>query len=673
MKYAFAVLALLLCTSPASAKTLVVRCESVAGDNDQVLLQQFQTFSGLMNRRGGTFNDILIRATRTLWMQTGLQVWGTQNSALAATEQFDAVVIFNYQRATTLPAGTSLDSLTLVTKWPSVPVVFIGAPTVTAGKWTSSATCSTGVKTLGTAYSSVRRTYVMYPVGSTNPWKSLSLTIQPVVAGGTYPTGTAFRPVVAMNYSSVAPGGEPVASSILRTDADSTGYTSAGNDSIVLWVRTMTPTAAFPAPKPLIFVEAGTSPIDPAIMAMAMQMADSASGGNVWDADDAKPIQAGFAVTTCASRGKYTAALDANGSTSLGGGVFCYADSCDSTNVLGGLDSLGTLGGLKTTFYVDPCSLATYPSVKNWLYRAGKYKVGMQPISGTFTSITTRADSTFPADPLGRLRQRNALPDLATSLPFSCSPSTRDTASIYCGVRRGFNIIRNHFGDGLVDRSILPAFSDWTPVAYTRSGGGPGLDSTAWALWHAGVRSIVIRPEWINNNPNVSSFVNAGVATQYPAGGINPAADPYGYGPEVGSLPVYADPANKGRVIGQLKIVAERGQRTGPNVSYTDPAHDIRNEWLTGLVQDNSWYVSPIRYYYHSFWTRTQVLSISLGSLGGAGVTAGAIGTGPARIGWWMVKHTANQFNAANNLGWVDANGRQRHVFDWAFIEDLEP
>jgi hypothetical protein len=670
----------------ASGKTLVVQGEltnasAVQGTYPNLLAN----FAGLMKQRGGTFSLVPARATRTLWMATGLQVWGPQNNTLSSTEQFDAVVVLGFARTTTFPTGCTPCSLAMAgvtashVGWPTVPVVIFGEPGIGASKWTATSTCSTGVTSNAGAYSSVKRTYVAYPVGSTNVWKSLSISLWPVTPI-TQPAGITLRRVVAMGYTSVTPGGAPAVSSILRTDADSTGFTSASNDSVILWALYKSGSNI-----PVIFVDTGSSAgQDVGLMAMAMQMADSASGGNVWDAGDAKPIQAALAVTATTSRGKYTTGLDANAATAMMGGPFCYADSCDTTNVLGGLDSLGTLGGLKTTFYVDPCSLSHpisggqgYSSVKNWFYRAGKYRVGLQPMTGTngFSQNAgiKSADTLWAIDPLGRVRQRTVLPATVGTIPGQCYyGGTADSGSVYCGVRWAFDKMADVFGRDLIDRSILPAMSDWSPVAYTRAGGGPGRDSVAWALWHAGVRSIIIRPEWINTNPSVSALYYNSTATYYPIGGVNPGADPYGFGPETGNIPVYADPANPGRVIGKIKIVAERGQRAGPNVSYTDPVHDIRNEWFEGLVQEQ-WYFAPIQYYYHNFRTRTQILTVSLGQLGGHGVTAGAIGTGPARIGWWMIKHTHNQFVAANNLGWVDTNGRQRHMFDWAFVEDIEP
>jgi hypothetical protein len=240
---------------------------------------------------------------------------------------------------------------------------------------------------------------------------------------------------------------------------------------------------------------------------------------------------------------------------------------------------------------------------------------------------------------------------------------------ITCNLSRGFTNIEALF-PGKSDKSILT--EDWSPVAYTRTGGGPGRDSVAKAIWKAGVRTVVMQPLWINTNPNISA--SASPLAVY-SGATAPAADPWGYGPDAESIPIYNDPSSPGStprsVIGKLSIVAERGNRSGPNIGYTDPSHDIKSEWFDGLFQ-NRWYFAPIPYYLHSFWTRTPVITVAIGHLGGHGVAPGAIGTGPARIGWWTIKHIANEVNVANSLGWVQ-NGKQRKVFEFVYISEIEP
>jgi hypothetical protein len=616
-------------------------------------------------------------------MRTGLQVWDSFNLATAATEQFDCVVILGFEVASNVVTGSKPESLTITGKWPAVPVVFFGNTAAIAGKWNSSTTCSTGVKSLGSAYSTVRRGYVAYPVGSARRWKAMSINLHPTVPLGEN-VGTTFRRVVCLNYSSTVGGGIPGNATITRNDADSTGFTSAGNDSVVLWTRTMIAAAdggpaAATAPKPIIFCDSGAGVAqDLGLMAMAMQMADSASGGRVWDKAGARPIKIGFGVTASASRGYYVKDLSANLATGtwthLEGGAFCQSDSCDTSTVLGGLDSLGTLSGLKTTFYVDPCSLSTYPSVKNWFLRAGDYHVGMQTKAGAVgtgtTAIMGASSATHPADAFGRQRTRiAALPwggvSPAADTLGDCTAAS-DTMLTYCNIRWGMNLIRGYFGDGRLDHSVLPAFGDWSPAAYTRLGGGPGRDSVAYAIWRAGVRAIVFRPEFINNNPNVSGVVSSGTLTYYPSGGVAPATDPFGYGPDAGNIPIYADPATPGRVIGRLKLIAERGQAPAANWNSGYTGHDNKSEWFEGLVQDR-WYYTLIRYYYHNFLTRTPVITISMGQLGGSATATSA------RQGWYVIKHIANEVTAANNLGWVDRNGNQRRAFEFDYIENIEP
>src|SRR5439155_2173745 len=127
-----------------------------------------------------------------------------------------------------------------------------------------------------------------------------------------------------------------------------------------------------------------------------------------------------------------------------------------------------------------------------------------------------------------------------------------DTMLIYCNLVRSRAILSNYFGS-LVDHSVYPAFGDWSPVAYTLLGGGPGIDSVAYAIWKSGIRTIVIRPEFINANPSAqAATATAGGALSATAG----PADPYGYGPEAAKIPVYAVPGTPGRLLGYLKIVA---------------------------------------------------------------------------------------------------------------------
>lgn len=674
MKRLIAALAALLVAAPAAdAKTLIVRYFHPTLVNTQDAENQFSDLTGLLDRRGASWKDIRLRATKTEWMRTGLHVWKNWNLASADAEQFDCVIVLGFMVGGESVTGTSPESLTITAKWPSVPVVFFGNTTAQAGKWTTSTTCSTGVKSLGTAYTSVRRTYSVSPVGSMLPWKALSINLHPVVPLAEN-SGTTFRSVVKMGYTSVTPGGIPNQSSILRADADS-GFATAGSDTVVLWARYMNSAAnggpaAATNPKPIIFCDAGAGVAqDVGLMAMALQMADSASGGNVFDKDGAKPIKMGLAITAAVGRGHYSKNLSSNADEHVTGGAFCQADSCDTTNVLAGLDSLGTLTGLKTTFFVDACSLATYPSVKNWFYRAGNYRVGIGTRGGAFaaaSSIAGAASSTYPADPFGRLRTRIAALPWGGSSPaadtLGACTAASDTMLTYCNLRWARDIIKSHFGEAF-DPSAYPAYGDWSPVAYTKNGGGPGLDSTAFAIWKAGIRAIVIRPEFINTNPSVSAATST--AGALPAGNTA-GTDPYGYFPEERSVNVYSDPSTPGRVIGRLNIVADRGQDQVINTTYGYSGHDVRGEWFEGLVQ-NRWYLAPIRYYYHSFWTRTQVISVSLGRLGGSATATSA------RNGWWIIKHTANQVTAANNLGWVDGNGKQRPMFTWAYVSELEP
>lgn len=674
MKRLAVALALLLAI-PANGNTLIVLEEPRSGSNIKGFQQNYQAFTKMLDARGATYKSTHISNTKTLWMRTGLQVWGTFNQATARREQFDAVVIFGWDDANPNPTGATPESLTFNASWPSVPVVFVGLAGTGSGKWASSSTESTGVEQIG-AYNSVYRNYVMYPIGTTAGIRVMNgSSIWPQHVKSAQPAGTTFRPLVACNYSATVPGGLPPVNSLLRSYADSANYNAtAEKDTVVMWARyTLNAAngglAANINPKPIIFVDIGFSPPDLGLMAMAMQMADSASGGQVWDAPRAKPIQAALAVTAVASRGKYTNAMDGSPSvvriTHLQGGTFCYADSCDSTNVHGGLDSLGTLAELKTTFFVEPCSLAAYPSVKGWLYRAGKYRVGIQTAAGFGTGTTQimgAADSTYPIDPLGITRTRVA------SQPGneSCS-QPGDTVYTMCNLLRARNLIRNYFGEGTYDPSIFPAAGDWSPKDYTRTGGGPGVDSMAWVLYKGGVRAVVIRPEWINSSAGVSATFSAGI-TQL-TGATAPAADPYGYGPNTRRIPVFRDPADPASgQIGSLKIVAERGEHGMPNVApggYT--SHDTRTEWLSGLA-DDAWYFAPIIGHTHLFYSRTQVLHVSLGRLGGAATST------PARNGWYDVKHTHNAFTAANNLGWVDpVSGKQRAMFQWVYVSELQP
>jgi hypothetical protein len=162
-----------------------------------------------------------------------------------------------------------------------VPVVFIGDAVIGGSKWTSTSTCSLGTSSNAGAYSSVKRTYVAYPVGSPKTWKSMSVGLWPVVAG-TQPAGSVLRKIVAMNYSAVTPGGIPsatVANNMLRMDADSTSFTG---DSLIMWAL-YAPTIT--NAKPIIFVESGGSA---AQAGWQLPGGNSADRGNTGRSDGAR-------------------------------------------------------------------------------------------------------------------------------------------------------------------------------------------------------------------------------------------------------------------------------------------------------------------------------------------------------------------------------------------------
>jgi hypothetical protein len=670
MRTAIAALALALSSSLAAAdpQLYIVRAPIKSANADERPRNLWlQSLKGILDQVApGNYRVVDASATRTGFIRSGVQFWNFSpaTGSYSYSSTFSAALIEGMECSINWPFGSSLDSLMRAGQtggWPAIPIAFVGLPGCGANKWTNSASCSSGVTAINLGqYSSLRQANTLYQPGSNAYWKSPGVTLQPNVRSGY--SGT-WRALVASAYSAANRSGAMAADRLLVSWPDSSARSWAP-DTVGAWAHYRTGNPA----NPQSFWDVGCSPPpDVGQMLAIVAFLDSASGNKIVT----RPAR--FAAIV-----RHAAGLSANGENSTGepsggiggedgGGILCNSGTCDSLNQQVAAETLKVITqrtGARLTFYVDPDSARARPWMLAWWLKIPNAHFGIEAYGGTYLGAALASTATSCVDPFGHVRYRTILPAGATGLPTSC---VTDTGSIYCAVTHGRVTLESLTGASRVDHSIYPAFSDWSPAYVTAAkmagaGGGSWRDSVAWALHMAGVRAIVVKPEWVNTAPGVSWVYVAG--DNYLSGATGPGLNPAGFG-AFGRVPVYRQPGVAGgEQISSIAMIGTRGHKSpNTNVGWNGTGHDTKDEGFLGAAT-GVWHHDKFPYYYHTFETGTPiVIEVNAGELGGTGP-----GATPGRSGLWNLVWFFNQLDAANRLM---APGRKIAIADW--VENLSP
>lgn len=639
----------------AHADLLVVWLPYPAAGASTFLLHQWQSqrdaVTQLLDQYVGPDNwqGVDPRGTRTLWCNTGTQVWNP-GASTPNTRQFDAVMYvgFSLTNGATIPFAGSpvrVDSLLRIAVWngasgygTSVPQIFVGGPTGDPNHWAQTSTCSTGTDAYGAGYATARGQYSTYMVGKPFVWKEFSTG-----ASGMYaPPATAtrahgiWRPIVSY-------GATGITSAALRncTSLPCDNVTRSNNpDSVLLWVRYRD--ANDPAPR--IFVQPGglTSALfDMGLVKMALAIVDSVTGGDIFEDPKLIPKRRALWIRHGFSRGAIT-----NQSSADVGGLVCNAAVCDSADFKTGIDSLASLK-IPFTVGVDVDSIATYPFEKTWWARAPLARFGLETYAGAITGRGTTASSTHPMDPFGNKRAR-AMSASAT-LPVVCGSG--DSTS-FCLLKASGTIMEANF-PGKVDHAIWPAWGDYSPTGATLATAGAYADSVPWVARNAGWKAIVFNPLHADGNSGRTWSTNGGITT-------TAASAPLGWDPDTRRVKT---------LDGQsFKFLAARMEAASAD-TFSMSGHALGSEFQHGALRSN-WYpdrgstsgIGLDALYGHDFMTRTPILAFNACNLGSIGLSSSS-GMTP----YWQAKWITNQWRAVDALL---PGGKKLDV--WDYVENLD-
>ena len=662
MKRTLAALALLLLAAPAPADVAVVRHRN--GASAYADDHEYQSLISVLRNYGADFFEVRApKTTAAAWpnniatqSRTGNFVFGQQ------TKTADVVIHFglDLNGGLTAAQGDSIQKLTLSTNWPNKPTIFFGSTQVAGDMYTQTASCSTGVNGYPGPYPTGATYYSSYLVGIGHARKTMtgnSLHVaavgsagifRAVVRDGPSQASRPFNATTALGYNYAC------------TSCDSMGF--AATDSIKMWARYRSAIE----PAPVIYCP---GPADPTLMKMALAMADSASGGLLFENADKYPRKRGIVIRRAFSRGRYDAMNSTNG-----GGTFCAADSCDSVNVKAGIDSLASLNVPFTVMVeidsvfdgVESCRGAVPPSAgyvheRGWWARAPLAQFGVEGYAGTLSATAGDANASAPAylwDPLGYTRARNMIPPGATALPPTVDYLVSGDSSVYSLSKAILDRMECAF-PGKVRRVIWPAYNDYSPSSDTRAGSPKTQDSLAWVLSAAGFRAVLFNPLEPTGSVGRSVY-NTGSGF-----GVQAAATaPRGFY-NVGRLVPVRVPGST-TTTGFLKLLPVRMESTTLNWNWA-AGHQIKDEYEQGDLNAD-WYpdwpgLGGNMFYIHEFLMRTPIIAFNVQELGGAGQ-----GTTPTRKAWWNIKWAVNGTKAVDALM---IPGKRLDV--WVYADEVDP
>ncbi len=635
MRRCLPVLACLLSAAPSHAFTVFVRPPTTTPYTPEKLYLVQEAFTGIMERLGGSYAVIDWGACTTDGLRDGKiyhgRRWVASGGGNFREQDVDCWVVAWQPDLFSFQSGCFPDSLTLAAGWGKKPVVFLNLAT-NAGlvNQAGGTPDSTGI-TSSPSFDSYRDRYRVQLNGSTEVW-----TMQ-----GTHPqvSNTArgpgiWRPVVS---AAVATGtANQTVETCASCDDPAGDLATAATDSVLLWARYRSALE----PAPLVFAQhsATGALINGSIIAMALAMADSASGGKVFDlAAKRGPAQIGVYVAGGIATARYSSYL---------GGVFCAADSCDSTNLKAARDSLANLRPAYTPFRFTVGADPESSMVLTWLKRiweaAPNVKFAPEPRSGAIDFKVpldvARAHRLY--DPLGYTRARTIWRSGQSTL-WACAENDSDE---YCMLKATMARMDSLYV-GRVDHALVGYDEDWLNVGLTKNSARLA-DTLGIVMQAVGIRAVVTAPDRVEANLALVDAASNALS-------ISPTQS-------VWWLP-------NGRPI---RVLRSRGLTNwSPRGALTFvQTHSMACEFLQGFFMSR-WYVAatanPNNRFFkgqpspHLFDVPLEVFSVSASALGGAGQ-----GTTPRRPGWYQVKWLVNQVSAINRLA-------GRKLIEFAYLEDI--
>jgi hypothetical protein len=629
-----AVAALLAVAPAASSRTLVISnySRSLSADIGQAPVEYL--VPAVLREYGATF-DVLP------WTHPGIDT-ATMRTGLINGIQYDVIVHAGWhaQGVPSSFAAKRANYLTINSRWPLIPHVFVSSTAYAdAGQWNDGAFDSTGNASI--APNSNFQRYREYDAATGAGWFIKSGNF--VDLDETLNPKNVWRKVLKIGASRVQHAlgaGAPVQ---FREVIEAPAIASAV-DSCRLLVKYATSdySPTWRAQAPCVFVTGPGYEGDVFPLIAALTIADSASGGKVFDNAAKLPQRASIVIGPWFSTGNHR-------NTTYKSGMFCAADSCDTANVHTTIDSLIALG-IRGTVGVQVDSIGALSWQKPYLMKllnTGRWKVSLQEWTGIAVgSASGDARTWLPRriiDPLGVSRARTLIPPNATSLPLTCAASD---SSIYCLVKSAIAALDSVF-PGKVDRTLTaPGGKDtygWAR-SITRANGRT-LDSLMWVLYHAGVRAIEVDPLDYGPLHGAGPFGNP-----LQTGGYFTVWDSAGA--------MTGGGARFRRPIYQMPIIPIRGYEVNGASWGMIPGHAIGEEFQWGRF-NHPWYdvegAGP--FWNHNFQTRTLSYRVATSSLGGAGQ-----GTTPNRPAYWQIRKFALQTQLITRLS---IPGKQIWLWDW--------
>lgn len=485
-----AALALCLIASAARANVLLVYHELRNNVDCESLdcfgpIAQRQHMQSILDRFGIPYKAVWRGNTRTEWVRTGAQVWGS--GAGAYTEQFDAVIHLSTLKNRLGVGGPDFaDSIGMatavpgVTKYPTVPQIFFSSAGTDAFV-TASGRDSSGSNSATDGYigSDVNYWHLTKYL-TTDPsirWRSGFLHGQRLA----YTPSGGYRVLVAQNVNASGVYERAPGSVMPCLDCDSIGVTS---DTALVWVRLNNNVSGAAQMVYVNDVHLAYTQMDPTLALIALAYVDSLTGGSVFENKDRLPLGLGINV-----RGGWR-----RSARHVMGGI----SPNDTTQLKASIDSLASLR-IPFTVGVNVDSLADYSADRYWWLRASPY-VYFTPENhgGLDTAAANNGPASWqrPRDPFGRYRNRTLAQSGAT-----------DT-SLATLVRANFWKVDSAFGASRTDRIAIPPADDWWPYNWRPNNPNAGTADSLFAYLSdsAGVRGIVINP--YGDGGNRSGLVN---------------------------------------------------------------------------------------------------------------------------------------------------------------------
>jgi hypothetical protein len=642
IRRALLVLALLCVAVPARASVLLIKegiDHSAIGNIDTPEFQHWQVKS-IMSLRGVTLYDLPPAALTTAGVKSG------QFTVAGVTTTCDVVVHTCFSTAWAPPTSATYDPRTygLTAGWPTKPHVWIVYPAAASGIISNvNNTDTTGIGS-DIANNTRFATASQFTADGLYSWKSQDVALIPSIASATRASGI-FRVIVGTRMTQANGSVHPWS----VTDADS-GAFSATTDSCRLWVRYR----SVGDPAPMIYVRPGSGSLqDLGLIKMALQIADSASGGKVFENRARTTVKHSLILRRATS----TSGDPASNNLPEGGGIRSRADSSAVAAVTARALQIAALG-IKFSVGADPESVgvaANAALLAIFMDNCPLARVCLEPYAGTYSGTTTRASAAgLCIDPIGIFRVRTLFPFAQPTgivTKISDVDCTSDSGSVFCGLRNGMLTLASLYPNR-VDHVLMPSYFDWTPKQFTRSTGAP-IDSL-WAIFRAvGLRGVAFNPTGVNSNVGVSWALESGALPTY-------ATAPAGWFPAQQRIPVRWGSTS----LGFVNLIGARWEMSSPSWTWS-LGHDNSSEHSRGAELGDYYPVDAGAYYKHNFRTGTQILALNSGELGSRGDPY------PQSPTWYAIKWLTHEWMAENSLGTRWPDGSPKILDEWDYAENL--